>query len=123
MFSTGDIVGFKSAIAGKHKFHLCVSFSNCFLFINSPKPKWFPGDFEVDCASVPGVTPTASGKSIVACNAVVRMTDAELRKCGAKKVGQMPVATIAAILLFVEESPVLSAADKRAVLDGLGDWI
>ena len=67
--------------------------------------------------------PTPSGKSIVGCNAVVRMTNAELKKCRARKVGRMPAATLRDLLEFIEESPVLAPADKRAVLDGLGDWL
>ena len=47
MFSPGDVVGFWSDIAGKHKYHLCVHEDGLFLFINSPKRKSYPGDFNV----------------------------------------------------------------------------
>jgi hypothetical protein len=55
VFRIGDVVRFESVVAGKRKFHLCISVRNQFIFLNSPKPKSFVGDFAIDCAHISGL--------------------------------------------------------------------
>lgn len=122
MFSIGEIILFHNPVAGKNKLHLCVSFNNHFLFVNSPKAKTFFGDFEFDSSTMKGVPPTPSGRSIVSCNIVLQYTDAELRNMRARSVGSLDPETIRDLLSFVEGLETLAPDDRNAILDGLGDW-
>jgi len=122
-FLAGDVIGFYSSVAGKHKFHLCLGLGGTFLFINTPKSKQFLGDLVVDCSEIPCINPTASGKSVISCSMVIRMTAAELAHCKAKKHGAVSHQLLQKLLKFVEASPVLSPEDKEAILDGIGDAI
>jgi hypothetical protein len=122
VFKVGEIILFNSPEAGKPKLHLCISFSNRFLFVNSPKQKIFFGDFEIDGARLTGVPPTPTGKSIISCNTVLKYTDDELTRLRARAVGSLDADTIRDLLEFVENLETLSPDDRNAILDGLGDW-
>lgn len=65
MFKPGDIVAFKSPVAGYRKWHLCVNDVGWFLHLNSPKDRKYKGDLEIECGELPGVPHTESGKSVV----------------------------------------------------------
>lgn len=123
MFQPGDVIEFHSVIAQKKKYHLCISLNGCFLFINSPKAKAYPGDFDFPCSELPFLTPTASGDSIVSCSQILRYTDGELLALHAKKIGVMKPPLVILLLSFIENSTVLSDAEKKIALDGLGDWV
>lgn len=122
MFRPGDVVAFYSHVAGKRKFHLCISLNDCFLFLNSPKAKTYPGDLEVDCAEFPFLDVTASGRSIVSCSMVLTFTKTELQKAKATKVGEAKRGLMLKILKEIEDSALLSEAEREAVLEGLGDF-
>jgi hypothetical protein len=122
MFSPGDVVGFWSDIAGKHKYHLCVHQDRLFLFINSPKRKPYPGDFNVPSSEIPCLPATPEGYSIISCTHLVRQTDAELKRLKAKKYGVIYSKVLLRLIAFVEKTPVLSDEDKDAIIEGLADW-
>jgi hypothetical protein len=123
MFSPGDIVGVYSHEAGKHKFHLCIGVNGHYVFVNSPKAIVRPADLYVDNSELPGLMPTATGKSIICCNLVMQKTDAELRSSGAVRKGTCEVALLRKIIKFVEACYVLSEEEKSTVVDGLAEWI
>lgn len=123
MFNPGDVVSFHSKLAGKVKHHLCVNINGHFLFLNSPKSKVYPADLLVDCSEISCIPATANGQSIVSCNMVVTMTDAQLRAAGARRRGVISRELLLKILTFVENTTVLSDEEKAKVLDGLGDWL
>jgi len=120
VFQPGDIVEFDNLIAGKRKWHLCVNADRWFLNLNSPKDRAYPGDLEVDCAALPGIPATVSGKSIISCNMVLRMPDEKLGRCRPQKVGTVSVATAQDITAHVRGLRVLSVIEKKPILDGLG---
>ena len=122
MFSPGDVVGFWSDIAGKHKYHLCVHEDGLFLFINSPKRKSYPGDFNVQSDDISCLPATPEGYSIISCTHLVRQTSAELRQLNAKKYGMIESKVLLRLIAFVEKTPVLSDEDKDAIIEGLADW-
>ena len=112
-------MGFRSLTAGKHKWHLCVSAGGCFLYLNSPKERAYAGDLEIDCSALAGVPPTESGKSIIACSAVVRMSERQLTICQARRVGRASVEVLRELLDHVLASRVLSREEKAIVTQGL----
>lgn len=122
MFAVGDVVAFWSTEAKKRKYHLCISFGGHYLFINSPKPQPFPGDFVVDCSELPFLTPTPSGKSIISCNLVMRFSASDLIQYDAKRLGAVSPAVLNALIKFVMSTPVLSQDEKSAILNAAGDW-
>jgi len=122
MFALGDVVEFYSYVAGKQKYHLCISLSGAFLLLNSPKAKSYAGDMVVLCSEFP-MEPTPSGKSVICCSVIVRMTVQELEHTKAKCIGNVSPDLIKRILRHVKASPVLSPDDKDFVLEELGDWL
>ncbi|MGY2988701.1 hypothetical protein [Bradyrhizobium sp. USDA 4508] len=122
MFSPGDVVEFWSDGAGKKKFHLCVHHDGSFLFLNSPKRKPFPGDFNIPSADVACLTPTPEGYSVLSCTHLTKRTSSELKRLKAKKLGQVNGKVLIRLIAFVEKTPVLSQEDKDAIVDGLADW-
>lgn len=122
MYSPGDVIGFDSDIAGKHKYHLCIHHDGLFLFINSPKAKAYPGDFNIPSAEIKCLDATAEGYSIVSCTQLIRQTAAELKALKAKKYGSVESKVLIRLIAFVEKTPVLSDEEKEAIIEGLADW-
>lgn len=108
-----------SPLAGYRKWHLCVNDAGWFLHLNSPKDKLRKGELEIECDELPGVPHTSSGKSIVSCTMVLRLTADKLALFQAEKDGAIGIATAAAILAHVKATPALSAVEKRPVIEGL----
>jgi hypothetical protein len=122
MFSPGDVVWFLSGEANKPKFHLCINREGHFLFINSPKKKAYPADFNIPCSDLPFLDPTPEGYSIISCNLVIKQTAQELRSCKAKKKGTVSNKILLRLIAFVDKTPVLSEEEKDVILEGLADW-
>jgi hypothetical protein len=123
VFRIGDVVGFESAEAGKHKFHLCVSHEGHFIFLNSPKPgRSFLGDFEIQESLITGVPPHPDKKSIASCSLIMRLSDDQLRAIGATKIGEVNKSVLGELFEFVEALPTIAPETKDAILDGLGEW-
>jgi hypothetical protein len=120
--SPGDVVGFWSDEAGKHKFHLCVCPTGKFLFLNSPKAKSYPGDFHVPCSEVP-LEPTPEGYSVVSCNDLMTISEVKLKQLKATTKGRISNVILKDLLAFVEELTILSQNEKDAIIDGLADWL
>lgn len=118
----GEVYSFVSEDAGYKKYHLCISLEGCFLYLNTPRAKSFPGDFTISNTDVPFLPATESGDSIIACNLVIHKSDAELRKQKVKLLGSVRPDLLRKLLLFIEATPVMSEADREAALDGLGEW-
>jgi hypothetical protein len=119
----GDVVGFHSDIAGKHKFHLCICPTGKFLFLNSPKARSYPGDFHVPCSEIP-LDPTPEGYSVISCTPPMTISDAELARLGAKtKDRRVSSQVLRDLLEFVESLTTLSQDEKDEIIDGLADWL
>lgn len=123
MFSPGDVVQFFSYVAGKRKYHLCISLQGSFLFLNSPKAKTFRGDYIISSENIDCLPATESGRTVVSCSLVVKMTDEELQHVQAKKLGTIAPRILRDLIKFVEASPVLSPDEKDAIIEELGDWV
>jgi hypothetical protein len=122
MFSPGDVVQFWSDEAEKLKYHLCVHPDGAFLFLNSPKAKSYPGDFNIDSAEITCLTPTSEGYSVLSCTHLTKRSSSELKRLQAKKLGVIGSKVLIRLIAFVEKTPVLSQEDKDAIVDGLADW-
>jgi hypothetical protein len=124
MFDPGDIVEFKSIEAGKFKYHLCVSISGHFLFLNSPKP-WrnFPSDFKISSNVLPFLKPTPEGYSIVSCSKVMKKSDHDLKKSRAKKIGQLPINILRDLIPFIENCETIELETKNTIVSELADWL
>lgn len=123
MFSPGDVVSFYSDVAGKRKYHICISLKKKYLFVNSQKKKTYKGDLIFDNSDFPFLPKTENGLSIVSCTRILSVSDAKLKKSSAKIEGSVSVDVLMKILRFVESSPAISQVDKEEITDGLGDWI
>jgi len=72
---------------------------------------------------MPFIPPTDNGDSIISVTQIVHFSDQELKRMRATKKGSVPIALLRDLLAFVENTTVLSQADKDLLLDGLGDWL
>lgn len=118
----GDVVGFFSAEANKHKYHVCVCSTGKYLFLNSPKATAYDGDFHVSSANVP-LPPTPEGYSIISCTHLTTISDADLSRLNARVRGRIPAEVLVDLVKFVENCQVLSADEQREIIDGLADWL
>lgn len=123
MYRPGEVVRFNNLSLGKLKYHLCISVGGHFLFINSPKPKSYLGDFVVSCQELPFLPATESGKSVISCNLVMRKDDQELRHLKATKMGKVAHGLLVELLKFVEASPVIPDETKDDIVNHLAETI
>jgi hypothetical protein len=123
MFKTGEVVRFRSDVAGKVKFHLCISMDDHFIFLNSPKSKRFIGDFEIQSSDISGLIPTPEGKSIASCSMVMQFTKQDLTNYSATCVGSVKPAVLKALLLFVDGLTTIETETKNQIIDGLGETV
>lgn len=123
MFKTGQVVKFRSEVAGKKKYHLCISMDDHFIFLNSPKPTAFIGDFEINSTDIIGITPTPTKKSIASCSLVMQFSRQELITLNAKVVGHVKGSVLKNLMLFVEELPTIENETKNKIIDGLGETV
>lgn len=123
MFNIGDVVYFFSDEAEKKKYHLCVSFDGHYLYINSPKLRSYPGDFIFPSSELDFIEPTESGDSIISCSYITRISDVELRRRRANRVGSVTPSLIKRLYEFIENNDTLSEEDKEIFLSSFGDWL
>lgn len=123
MIQPGQVVRLYNVIAGKPKYHLCISLSRGFLFLNSPKPKQRPGDLVVPCSDFPFLQPTATGDSVICCTTIVHLSNGELNDKRTKIMGQASKDLLLKVFEFVEGAEFLSEADQEDILGGLEDWL
>ncbi|TQL14930.1 hypothetical protein FBY58_1860 [Zymomonas mobilis] len=123
MAQPGEVCSFWSDHGGKQKFHLCISMQGCFLYLNSPKTKSYPGDFVISNRDVPFLPPTADGNSIISCNVLLRKSDDDLLSEGADCLGTVPLKVMRQLVTFLEGTPVMAEDDRSDALDGLYDWV
>ena len=122
MYKPGDIIGFYSDDAGKHKYHICVSYDGDFLFLNTPR-KRRKGNLYVPCSRVPGIEPTDCGESEISCTLVIRKTDSELRSSKSKWRGESKADLLQEIFDFVEDNEAISENDRKRIAGGLADYL
>ncbi|MDR7232833.1 hypothetical protein J2X45_003943 [Caulobacter sp. BE264] len=123
MFKPGDVVLVFSEPANKKKYHLCISLNGCYLYVNSPKAKSYPGDVAFPCADFAFLDPTDSGVSIVSCNVVVAIDDAQMKAGNAILKGTVSNAVLRTLVKEIEDSEILSPDEIEAALNGLGDYL
>jgi hypothetical protein len=122
MFSVGDVIGFYSRAAGKHKFHLCISLNGHYLFVNTQDHRAFHASCVFPCSDFPFLSPTESGLSAVSCSIIMKMTDADLRRCGAVKKGSVSPVVLKKIIEFVRTTDAIPDEDRDEFLETVGDW-
>ena len=110
----------RSMVAGKPKFHLCISLDGCFLFLNSYK-RDYPGDIVVPCTDFPYLDATDSGLSVICCSMILRLRPDEV--AGGIVKGRAPKSLLLKVFEEAEASEVLSDVDRETIMAGLADWI
>src|SRR5689334_22931410 len=122
MFAIGDIVEIFSPMSGYKKYHLCIADGSDgsaaqFLFLNSD-PR-FAGTYVVDCARVPCLPPSQSGKTAFSFNIVPRYSARQLALYKAKKLGVLDKRLAAELLQFAQGASGLNRAEKAVVCAAL----
>jgi len=122
MFNIGDVICFYSDEAGKRKFHLCISINGHYLFLNSAKLKSYPSDYILPATEFPFL-PQNTPDTIISCSLVLKKSNEELKKRGAKRLGTAKRETLLGLINFIERDRALPEAVKDEIFDGLGDWM
>lgn len=122
MPAIGDIVRIFAPVAGKAKYHLCILVgtdgdAHKFIFLNSDPG--YDGCYDVDCARVPCLPASRTGRTVFSFTMVVRYTDHQLKLYRAAKLGSLDAAVAAELLGFARTVSALSGTDRRAVLAAL----
>jgi hypothetical protein len=122
MFTVGDIVWIISPTAGKGKYHLCISAQNedkvsKYIFLNSNPG--FQHTYVVDCARIPCIPASETGKTAFSFTMLPQYTEKQLSLYKAVKKGTLESALADELLEFSKTVPVLSGADRRIVVSGL----
>jgi len=109
--------------ANKPKYHLCISVSGGFIFLNKKKARDYPDDLVVPCSEIPCIPATESGFSTISCSQVFNLSAAELKQRKAESKGRVSKALLANIIDFCEDSDSLEPETMEKICSGLEDWI
>jgi len=122
-YNPGDVVWFMSYEANKPKYHLCVTVSGGFIFLNKKKTRDYPDDLVVPCSDIDCIPPTESGYSTISCGQVFTLSDAELQRRRADCKGRVSGKLLARIVDFCGECDSIEPETVEKICSGLDDWI
>ncbi|MCF1448816.1 hypothetical protein GOZ83_20250 [Agrobacterium vitis] len=119
LFSVGDIVYFKSDVAGKAKYHFCFCFDAekdlySLMFLNSEGE--FFDHFAVDCSRIPDLPKSRSGRTVFSCPTVIRRTDGRLRPLKPVSKCKLPHDVAADFLVFAQGLTSMTEKDKTQLI-------
>jgi hypothetical protein len=122
MLCVGDIVGILAPTTGYRKYHICIlvgkdGAASQFLFLNSDPS--FDGTYAVDCARVPCLPPSKTGKTVVSFAMLPRYNDRQLALYKAEKLGVLDAKLAGELYDFAKTVPTLTGRDRRIVLEAL----
>lgn len=122
MYEAGDVVRFRSTIASKEKFHLCLGRTEnqtifVFLFLNSGSG--FKSDCVLDDGQIPGLPKSPTGKSVVSFSLLVRVKEDKLPNFGATKTGAIDPNLAGELAAFAKEVRSLTQQEKAFVISAL----
>ena len=126
MFSVGEIVQIFSPIASKKKFHVCVCCANehgveRFLFINSGTG--YEADVVVDEKQIPCLPESPTGQSVIRCSMIVRYSETQLKKFGARKLGDMDIEVLKLVIDKVRVTRALSKEERSPIVESLEKFL
>ncbi len=87
----GDVFAwYRPEPIGKRKFHLCLSYDYDFVFLNTPKDKFFPSDYHIKAVDLSFLKPTATRLSSVSCaNLQAVGSDTQFRSFKPERLGNL----------------------------------
>lgn len=118
-FAVGDILIFKSEIAGKAKYHFCFYFDRTndvysLMFLNSEGV--YEDHFVVDCSRIPALPPSRSGQSVFSCPTVIRKKTDQLAKLEPEKKCTLPRDVAVDFLRFAKTITSMTVNDKARLI-------
>ncbi|MBB4952855.1 hypothetical protein H4S14_000898 [Agrobacterium vitis] len=119
LFSVGDIVYFKSDVAGKAKYHFCFCFDvekdmYSLMFLNSEGE--FFDHFAVNCSRIPDLPTSRSGRTVFSCPTVIRRTGDRLRPLNPVSKCKLPHDVAAEFLNFARSLTSMTEKDKNQLI-------
>ncbi|TRB03495.1 hypothetical protein EXN61_21785 [Agrobacterium tumefaciens] len=115
----GDIILFKSEVAGKAKYHFCFYFDNTndvysLMFLNSEGI--YADHFAVDCSRIPELPASRSGSSVFSCPTVIRKKTDQLAKLEPEKKCTLPRDVAIDFLVFAKTITSMTENDKARLI-------
>lgn len=125
MKTPGDVVKFYSAHAGKPKFHLCVNVGGKYIYLSSVREhtRTYAADYVYSCSNTPFLTATETDTAYASCDTFFTMSDEDLKRRGAEKLGGVGRSFLLEIYEFVDANDAITEDDKEIILGGLGDYL
>lgn len=121
MFAVGDVVELFAPQAGHKKYHVCICVNpgaaHQFLYLNSDPS--FAGTIAFDCARIPCIPASKTGKTVFTFAHLPRYNDNQLKLYNAKKLGVLDKQVASDVIAFVATVKTLNKADKAMVTAGL----
>jgi hypothetical protein len=122
MFEIGDIVEIYSPVAGRNKYHLCVkpgseNTATQFLFLNSDPN--FEQLYVVDCARVPCLPPSKTGKTAFSFALLPQFNHMQLQLYKARKLGELDKKLATELLAFAKTVTTMSRSERQVVVSAL----
>lgn len=120
-FGPGDVVSIYAPTTGYPKYHLCICtvIENGvaqFLYLNSGSSgRTYESDYVLATEQVPCVPTSATGMTIVSCNALPKYTARHLQLYNAKRLGAFPKELIPGLLDFVRTCGALTRGEQRLI--------
>lgn len=118
-FSVGDIIFFRSDVAGKAKYHFCFYFDDTsdrfgLIFLNSEGI--YTDHFAVDCAKIPELPQSRTGQSIFSCPTVIRRSPEQLLKLNPEKKCTLSKEVASEFLAFAHTITSMTVRDKERLI-------
>jgi hypothetical protein len=122
MFEIGDIVQIFAPQAGRDKYHLCVSVgkdgaAHQFLYLNSDPT--FEQTFVCDCAKIPCLPESKTGKTAISFAMLPRYNDNQLKLFKATKLGELNPALAVEVHKVAKTATTMTSAERKIVLTAL----
>ena len=111
-----------AAQAGHLKYHVCITaptdtMAGCFLFINSDSG--YEGDLILSDGEIPNLPISRTGKTVISCSQLVRVSKRQLNLFGCNKIGNLPKSVAGKLREFAATVPTLTASERKIVVDAL----
>ena len=118
MFEVGDIVRIFAPQAGHKKYHICIvagrdGDAHQFLYLNSSPD--FEQTYVCDCAKIPCIPKSDTGKTAVTFAVMPRYNDHQLKVYRAEKLGELAPAVALEIIDYAETVTTMTSTEKKIV--------
>lgn len=114
----GDVFRWHSARAGKHKFHLCLTWDYDFVFLSTPKDLWHRDNYAIGSDDLHFLKPTTEHFSDVSCRSLQKVgNEAHFNSLVPQHKGNLATELLLEVLRHMVSLPTLETEDAEQLGD------